>query len=35
MFGIPIDEPANVFCYNEAVYIDSTFAESQLMRKHQ
>ena len=35
MFGITIDETANVFCDNEAVYIDSTFAESQLRRKHQ
>ena len=35
MFGIPVDEPANVFCDNEAVYKYSAFAESRLKRKHQ
>ena len=35
MFGIPIEEPANVFCDNEAVYKNSAFAESRLKRKHQ
>ena len=28
-------EPANVFCDNKVVYKNSTFAESQLRRKHQ
>jgi hypothetical protein len=27
MFGIPIDGPANVFCDNEAVYKNASFAE--------
>ena len=35
MFGIPVTEPAYVFCNNEAVYKNSAFAESQLRRKHQ
>ena len=35
MFGVPVDEPANVFCDNEAVYKNSAFAESRLKRKHQ
>ena len=35
MFGIPVTEPANVFCNNEAAYKNSAFAESQLRRKHQ
>ena len=28
MFGIPLNEPANVFCDNEAVHKNYTFAES-------
>ena len=35
MFGIPVTEPANVFCDNEVVYKSSAFAELQLRRKHQ
>ena len=35
MFKIPVNEPANVFCDNEAVSKNSAFAESQLKRKHQ
>ena len=35
MFGIPIDGPTNVFCDNEAVYKNASFAESQLKKKHQ
>ena len=35
MFGIPIDGPANLFCDNEAVYKNASFAESQLKKKHQ
>ena len=34
MFGIPIDGPANVFCDNEAVYKNSSIAESTLKKKH-
>lgn len=34
MFGIPIMGEANVFCDNEAVYKNSTFAESTLKKKH-
>ena len=34
MFGIPIEGPANVFCDNEAVYKNSSFAESTLKKKH-
>ena len=30
-----MNEPANVFCDNEAVYKNSSFAELQLNRKHQ
>ena len=30
-----MNEPANVFCDNEAVYENSAFAGSQLKRKHQ
>ena len=35
MFGIPVNEPANVFCNNKAIYTNSVFAEYQLKRKHQ
>ena len=35
VFGIPVTEPANVFCDNEANYKNSTFSELQLRRKHQ
>lgn len=34
MFGILIEGPANVFCDNESVYKNATFAESQLRKKH-
>ena len=34
MFGIPIDGHANVFCDNESVYKNSSFAESTLKKKH-
>ena len=34
MFGIPVDGPANVFCDNESVYKNSSFAESTLKKKH-
>ena len=34
MFGIPILGPCNVFCDNESVYNNSSFAESQLKKKH-
>ena len=34
MFGIPIISPANVFCDNEAVYKNASFAESRLGKKH-
>ena len=35
MFGVPLDGPTNLFCDNEAVYKNSSLAESQLKRKHQ
>jgi hypothetical protein len=34
MFGIPITGPANVFCDNESVYKNASFAESTLKKKH-
>ena len=34
MFGIPIIGPTTVFCDNEAVYKNTTFAESTLKKKH-
>ena len=34
MFGIPIDGPANMFCDNEAVYKNSSMADSTLKKKH-
>ncbi len=34
MMGIPIDGPANVFCDNESVFINSTKPESTLKKKH-
>ena len=34
MFGIPISGPANVFCDNESVYKNASFAESTLKKKH-
>ena len=35
MFGIPIAGPANVFCDNEAVYKNTSNAQSQLKKKSQ
>ncbi len=34
MFGIPIDGPANVYCDNNSVVINSSRPESTLKRKH-
>ena len=34
MFGILLDDPANVFCDNEAIYQNSSFVESRLKQKH-
>ena len=34
MFGIPLEGPANVFCDNEAVCINSSIAASTLKKKH-
>jgi hypothetical protein len=34
MFGIQIIGPATVFCDNESVYKNATFAESTLKKKH-
>ena len=34
MFGVPLDEHANVFCDNEAVYKNASFAASTLKKKH-
>jgi hypothetical protein len=35
MFGVPLEGPSNVFCDNESVYKNASFAESQLKKKHQ
>ena len=34
MFGIPIDGPANVYCDNQAVRMNTTIPESTLKKKH-
>ena len=34
MFGIPIDGYANIFCDNESVFKNVSFAESRLKKKH-
>ena len=34
MFGIPVEGPCNVFCDNEAVYKNTSFAESTIKKKH-
>ncbi len=34
MMGIPIDGPANVFCNNNSVVINSTILKSTLKKKH-
>lgn len=34
MMGIPIDGPANVFCNNNSVVINSTIPKSTLKKKH-
>ena len=34
MFGVPLDNPANVFCDNEAVYQNTSIPESVLKKKH-
>ena len=34
MFGVPIDEPANVFCDNRGVVKNASIPESTLMKKH-
>ena len=34
MFGIPLDGPANVFCDNNSVVINSTIPTSTLKKKH-
>ena len=34
MFGVPVDEPASVFCDNEAVYQNTVIPESTLRKKH-
>lgn len=34
MFGIPIDGPANVFCDNKSVVMNSTVPTSNLKKKH-
>ena len=34
MFGIPINGYANVFCDNESVFKNASFAESRLKKKH-
>jgi hypothetical protein len=34
MFGIPIDGPANVYCDNSGVVINSSKPESTLKKKH-
>ena len=34
MFGVPIEGYANVFCDNESVFKNASFAESRLKKKH-
>ena len=34
MFGVPIEGPTNVFCYNESVYKNVSTPESVLKMKH-
>ena len=34
MFGVPIDESAQVFCDNESVVSNCTYLESTLKKKH-
>ena len=34
MFGIPVEGPANIFCYNEAMLKNITIPESTLKKKH-
>lgn len=34
MMGVPIEEPAQIFCNNEAVVKNSAFPESSIKRKH-
>jgi hypothetical protein len=34
MFGIPIDDPANVYCDNHGVVVNSSKPESTLKKKH-
>ena len=34
MFGVPIDEPTDIFCNNESVYNNMPTPESQLRQKH-
>lgn len=34
MMGVPIEGPARIFCDNEAVYKNSSFADSTLKKKH-
>ena len=34
MFGIPVEEPDNVYCDNEAVTKNTTIQESTLKNKH-
>ena len=34
MFGIPIEGPTNVFCYNEAVFKNTSIPDSTLKKKH-
>ena len=34
MFGVPLDGPSNVFCYNNSVGINATIPTSTLKKKH-
>ena len=34
LFGIPIEGPTNVFCYNEAVFKNTSIPDSTLKKKH-
>jgi hypothetical protein len=34
MFGVPVDGPANVYCDNHGVVINSSMPESTLKKKH-
>ena len=34
LFGVPIDVSTNIFCYDGVVYVNTTWPESTLSKKH-